>query len=682
MVFRADINFMRLNFYSRCLVVFLIIPHLGFCQETTEDSLLQIVLENKDSRASFLALKNLGEMTEKTDPQKATMYYLRALKRPFRDAYSKEYVQMYTLLASHLLVLGKSDSSFLLNRQAIKLAKKIDYGDEEAQAYQGIAQNFIKLSQLDSAQVYLVQALKIWKDLGIKTKEANGYVIFGNLFIEESNYKQALEQYIEAEKIYEAVNDESGLVQVLTNIGNIEFILGHYDKALEYTQRCMQILDDPENNLNVAYCHRLNGRIFRKMGDYEKALNEYEQAVKIYNQRGDKRNEAETRQNISNIYYDLQQYKNAIRENEHSLRIGKQIANPSLEAYAYSGLGYSWYELKDFSKAISFFDSSITTANEIKNPYLVMDAYEVIASIYEEQNNFRDALKFQRLYSSVKDSVTEEENRQGTEELEAKYQNAKNQDQIQLLKKDQLMKDISLQQNRTIQWGLTIAVVLLVIIGVLIYNYQRLTNEAKRFKEIERMRIVIARDLHDDLGSTLSSIHIISQLAVEEDHQPSSTKYFKQIADQSTRMMESMSDMIWSIDPDNDSEQKLISKMNEFVAEILEPKGIDYKFEGEESDLATFLDIHKRKNVFLIFKEALNNAVKYSGCSFVDLIILRNDNELLLTIRDNGKGFDLVRVQQGNGLKNMRERAHEINATLELESSDQGTTVKLRMPVT
>ena len=123
--------------------------------------------------------------------------------------------------------------------------------------------------------------------------------------------------------------------------------------------------------------------------------------------------------------------------------------------------------------------------------------------------------------------------------------------------------------------------------------------------------------------------------------------------------------------------------MKEFSAEILEPKNMSYQFQGEETLNGAVLDVAKRKNIFLIFKESINNAAKYSEGSFVDIHFSQIANDLLLTISDNGKGFDHTKVQNGNGLKNMKARAIEINAQLNLESRQgQGTVLKLKLSLT
>jgi signal transduction histidine kinase len=110
---------------------------------------------------------------------------------------------------------------------------------------------------------------------------------------------------------------------------------------------------------------------------------------------------------------------------------------------------------------------------------------------------------------------------------------------------------------------------------------------------------------------------------------------------------------------------------------------MSYQFHGDETLNGAALDVARRKNIFLIFKETINNAAKYSEGTFVDIQIAHIDNDLQLIIRDNGKGFDVTKVQQGNGLRNIRERAREINADMGFETViGKGTTLKLKLPLT
>lgn len=200
----------------------------------------------------------------------------------------------------------------------------------------------------------------------------------------------------------------------------------------------------------------------------------------------------------------------------------------------------------------------------------------------------------------------------------------------------------------------------------------------------ERIRLKIARDLHDEMGSTLTSINIISKMAIgQAKADPGLTSQLEKIREHSARMMDSMSDIVWAINPSNDSFEKVILRMKEFTAEILEPAGINYYFREEPQIAALPLSVEKRKELYMLFKEAITNAAKYSGATEINISFRLEGEAIVLTIMDNGRGFDQALVEEGNGLRNMRNRAMQMKAELRIESIPAtGTSIHVTVPIT
>jgi signal transduction histidine kinase len=199
----------------------------------------------------------------------------------------------------------------------------------------------------------------------------------------------------------------------------------------------------------------------------------------------------------------------------------------------------------------------------------------------------------------------------------------------------------------------------------------------------DKLRMNIARDLHDEIGSTLTSINIISKMTLQQSTDNGEVRAnLRRIKEYSSRMMESMSDIVWAINPSNDTMDKILIRMKELGAEILEPAKVNYFFheEGNLEDLK--LNVGQRKDLYLIFKEALNNAVKYSEASELHIFLTRNEDLLQLRITDNGKGFDSTKERSGNGLKNMLSRAEDMKAIIHIDSIPQtGTTVMIEVNI-
>jgi ligand-binding sensor domain-containing protein/two-component sensor histidine kinase len=201
---------------------------------------------------------------------------------------------------------------------------------------------------------------------------------------------------------------------------------------------------------------------------------------------------------------------------------------------------------------------------------------------------------------------------------------------------------------------------------------------------VEKIRTKVARDLHDDMGSVLSTINILSTMAKTKvaDDPVKSSEYIGKISDNSQRMMEAMDDIVWSIKPANDSMQKITARMREFATGILEAKDIELDFNVDEKVNDVKLNMEARRDFFLIFKEAINNVAKYSRCNKCKINISLHQHRLLLDVQDNGIGFDVNIADSGNGLSNMQKRAEALKGRVQVQSKPgEGTKVTLNLPV-
>jgi ligand-binding sensor domain-containing protein/signal transduction histidine kinase len=232
-------------------------------------------------------------------------------------------------------------------------------------------------------------------------------------------------------------------------------------------------------------------------------------------------------------------------------------------------------------------------------------------------------------------------------------------------------------------WFITAAIVLIGAIAYSLYRY-RLT----RLLEIERMRTRIASDLHDDIGSNLSQIAIWSDVAQRRMEagggQPANLSLdgsptpLERIAATARETASSMSDIVWAINPRRDYLSDLISRMRRFAGEAFDCRDIGWTFDAPQVKLS--LNADTRREVFLIFKEAVNNIVRHADCTQVEIILLIEGNRLALRIRDNGRGFDPHRQTEGHGLVSVRDRAVNLGGVLAIESTPEvGTTLELKM---
>ena len=195
------------------------------------------------------------------------------------------------------------------------------------------------------------------------------------------------------------------------------------------------------------------------------------------------------------------------------------------------------------------------------------------------------------------------------------------------------------------------------------------------------MRNSIADDLHDDIGSALSGISIMNELAKAKS--PEASSLLASIGESTVTIQENMSDIVWAIKSENDRFENVLQRMNQFASEILDAKNIELDFKSETSLSALRLTMEQRKNFYLFFKEAINNAVKYSHAKKVSVSIARKDHCAEMNITDDGKGFDSTKIFNGNGMNTLKKRAAELSADFKITSNlNEGTAVQLKFKIT
>lgn len=218
-------------------------------------------------------------------------------------------------------------------------------------------------------------------------------------------------------------------------------------------------------------------------------------------------------------------------------------------------------------------------------------------------------------------------------------------------------------------------------------------SREERLVELERVRSRIATDLHDDIGASLTQIAILSQVAQTKngENRSGSASPLTKITEVSNELVGTMSDIVWSINPAKDHLSDLVQRMRRFASDVLAPNGTIARFDLPDDSSAIVVDSNIRREVFLVFKEAVNNIAKHSGSTEVKVRLSINDRMIELDVQDNGDGFDNVKPSfedtftsegySGNGIPSMRKRAMEMGGNLVIDSTKgSGTTVKLRMP--
>jgi len=228
-------------------------------------------------------------------------------------------------------------------------------------------------------------------------------------------------------------------------------------------------------------------------------------------------------------------------------------------------------------------------------------------------------------------------------------------------------------------WFIILAAMSIGLVAYLLYR-----NRVARIVEVANVRTRIATDLHDDIGANLTRIAILSEVAHQRLGHLSSEEddLLPSIADISRESVSAMSDIVWAINPKKDTLANLTRRMRQHASEILEQRDIQLHFHAPAGSSDLRLDANMRRSIYLIFKEVLNNVVRHARASVVRVELKIAESEFVMSIADNGAGFDTLQEYDGNGLLSMKKRAAEVSGRLDVTSTtSEGTLVLLRVPL-
>ena len=209
-------------------------------------------------------------------------------------------------------------------------------------------------------------------------------------------------------------------------------------------------------------------------------------------------------------------------------------------------------------------------------------------------------------------------------------------------------------------------------------------SKEERLVELEQVRKRIATDLHDDIGSSLTRISLLSEVAQRQGREveTSAGGSLSVIAGLSRELVDSMSDIVWAINPEKDSLGDLTQRMRHFASDVFTARGIDCRFRFPDSERDVRVGANVRRELFLIFKEAVNNTVRHSGCTEAGIEFRIDSEGLFLRLKDNGRGFDAQNKSNGHGLASMRARTEGLGGKLEIVSHQgSGTTLTFVIPL-
>lgn len=631
----------------------------------------------KNSSFLLFALFSLLLEVQAQIPQSADSLALYLKKSP-KDT---NYVKALNEYSWKLIEQGNYTPADSLAKQAETLAVKFQFPFGEYGSFNALGRSAYLQGKYPQALKLYEKSLELVKKHRLSLSNLQG-ALANTAMVNHllGNNAKALDLALQSAKIFESNRLPKMSGSPYDVLGAVFSLQQKYDLAIQNFQKSLAIKTKENNYRGMAVSANRIGSTFNQLGKYKEALVYLKQAEAFAEKVNYQHVMLDILINQSNIYRELNQSKENFAALKKAEKISKEINSLHQTGAVYGNLGLYYQGQKQYPLAEEYLNRALKIFKEVGSLEYQGYLYQALTELFVEKKDFKSAFQNQKEAKQVNDSLFTESQRARMDELNARFDSEKKEQQIKLLQQAAIINEQKLTQNKFMLAGGVLVLLLAGAVTAWLLNRARL----QRLREALELRNKIAADLHDEIGSTLSSISLLSGLTEKQmiANQPQKAEQLiHKISQDSRQMLESMDDIVWTINPRNDSMSTLLTRLREYAKPLADSKEIALTFVVNPEAENSTLTLNVRQNVYLIVKEAINNLFKYAQATEAEVQFGKKGKTLEVTVKDNGVGFDSTKMSNRNGLKNMHERAAAIGAQLFIDSGpENGTTLSLSIP--
>ncbi|MFC2111416.1 tetratricopeptide repeat protein [Bacteroidota bacterium] len=620
------------------------------------DSLIKATKQIQDDSLKGAEYLRIARMLYYSNPDSSKYCVKQGMKIAIKTQNNYLLCKSHNILGIVYDVTSKWDSALICYNTALTIANKCKAEDIKASAFNNIGLIHWNKGEFDKALIYYNKSLKLYEKLDLIKGVANCLNNIGLIYYQQERYEEALEYHKMALKNRKEINDEYGIGASYQNIGEAFSDLDNYDSTIYYYRKAIS--------------------------QKRKIIDIYGLAI-VYNNIG-----------IEYRYTKLDSSKFYCLK---SIEIYESFENYGKCASSIFNLAASYYNHKKYNKAKEFYLKAIEYAEKAEAMNVLYKSYHDLAKIYFMEKDYKQTAILLQKRIVIHDSLYKMQRDKAIADIQTKYETEKKDKENQLLQQEGLFKDeknAKLEEQKKVQIISFIAAILL-IIGIVIRYYYRIKirqqkaqeeHQQQRFKAVieaeEKERIRIAKDLHDGLGQLLSTAKINmtgleGELNDEEDEVLLNNSMA--LVDEAVTEVRNISHNMM---PSALIEFGLTRAIEALTSRINDAKLIKVSF--NYSGLDERLEQSTEIALFRIIQEVLNNMIKHSEAAEILIELNKIDKKVHLKIQDNGKGFDVSKIDQSKGIgwKNIYSRLSMINGHIDIKSRfDKGTVINISLVI-
>jgi two-component system, NarL family, sensor kinase len=632
------------------------------------DSLWRVFEKSKPDTSRVQLYIQLGQQYETNNPDSALLLYEAALKLSQQLDYTRGIISYYTNATYVYNVLGRYDTSLVLNLKSVEIAR--EFGDPEriAACLGNVGSSYMTLKLYEKAIEYFIQTLDIYEKLNDQNKLGTIYRNLAVVYRETEQYKRAQEYGEKALSLARQENNVYSITGSLINLSVVHSAMGQVDKSIALLKEARALAIESNNDYSILIIALNLNDAYNRAGDFD--------ATKKFS--------------------------------EEALALATKLDDRESIAIALRGLGMYYFNKGITGKAEEYARQSLEQACKYNFTEDIGAAYSLLAEISILKREFKENILYSFKSDSVRSVLLNESIARNIQELEAKYESEKKEQQIKQLKQEADIKDLSIKQNRLLNLiliGSLLAVLVIVLLARRTYqqkkkilqrenalNQSRIADLEKEkqlmaseavIKGQDEERGRLAKDLHDGLGGLLSGVkfslaNMKSNVILDAD----SALVFERSLDMLDHSIAELRRVAHNMMPEVLVKFGLSEALKSYCDRMRESQifKIDFQSIGMEERLSSNTEIF----VYRIVQELLNNTAKHAKATQVLVQLARQNSEVSITVEDDGIGFDKAIVEKatGAGWGNIRSRVDYLKGKLDILSAPgQGTSVHITIPV-
>ena len=652
--------------------------------------------KNGETEALLLKAKALDYLGNFKD---ALIIDLLALKTSIELKDSIQIARALRQTAGMYSTQSKTNNSIQLLYASIEISRKINYLKGLGSALSDLGSMYLMISKYDQAIVLINESILPKIKTNDSLNLSISYRKLSIIYFEIGLYEKSIDYIFKSINLANQINNQKQLSFGYYQLGLLYINTKDYEKSLHYLKKSLAIKKKNHDNDEIGMIYTHIGRLFSEAHKPDSALIYLRNANRFHKAIGDEYPISINNTELGNLYLQMQNYDSANFYLKKSMTFDSTQNISQYLMVDYLLLTKNSYQHKKYQEAQNYLQKASKIIDNNATLLNQSNYAELQSLIYEKLNNHKAAYAAYKKFIVLRDSLLNKDKHTSIALKEARFEfdkkaladSLKNQEQQRAKDMQINFQQSELRTQKIKEYTLSGGLLLLAGIGWLLYSRYKAVRrqhlaeqqlqlyENSRALEIERSRI--AGEIHDDVGADLSNLLLKIRMN-ERLSETVKTSDLESLKKTTHNIIHKIDEIIWSLNSERDTLKELINFTSNYFETLLREHNLKGKIYFPEHLPEIVLNTELRRNIFLTLKEIGNNALKYSKAQSINLNFTLQQNQLHITISDDGIGFDTSKTYNGNGIKNINKRLDECKGSILIYSDEKnGTTYKLIFPL-